>query len=257
MKLFIISLFTAALLVQACKPAVNSAAITADSTQADTMLKHIAGSYKGDFDGSPIYITINFINGKQVAGYNVHKGLRRNLHGDVSMDGSNYVLHLAEPGDHPFDGKFVLTLMNNLQSGSGSWAPVNTPSLKEKKFQLARVDAKDYNKSNDADGMNSIANFFADDVRHSTLETKEDGSCQLKYYPQITDSTFEEQAVVVRGTWKVSNDKKYITVNWQPNERFNKKESQFTINYHKPETEDDGLYIESVTGEGFEFHGMP
>ncbi|WP_143097933.1 hypothetical protein [Chitinophaga sp. CF118] len=202
----------------------------------------IQGTYKGDFGGSPIYITINYISGKHIAGYNVHKGLRRNLSGTIQQAGDGWELLLNEPGDHAFDGKFKLLFDADYATAKGQWNPLNTPSsLKEKKFTLSREKVQSYD---DADFMADIT-YQAD---HADIKFNSDGSCIFNYYDKISDSAFAQQMNTVRGTWerKASN----IMINWQKNEHISKPSSVFEIIYEDYEGKQ---VMSNIQGEGFEF----
>lgn len=203
----------------------------------------IKGTYKGDFAGSPIFITLNYYSGKNVAGYNVHKGLRRNIHGVLEPSGNNWVLTLAEPGDNPYDGNFKLIFSKDFKSAEGKWIPVNTATLKEKQFTLALVE-----RSDDGDEFGSYDNVLSGD--HCDIAFKQDGSCEYNYYDKITDSTFADQMNTVRGTWERKGDK--VLVTWQPNAQFGKKASEFELVFDKAE-EGTSRYLRNMKGEGREF----
>lgn len=211
-------------------------------TPSEIPTDSIIGIYKGDFGGSPIFITINFAGGKHVAGYNVHKGLRRNLSGTIKHTDNEWLVEMSEPGDHSFDGKFRLKFNEALTSASGTWTPSNTPTtLKEKQF---RIERQINPLSNDFEyGMEYL---YAD---HADISFKNDGSVVFNYYDKINDSTFAQQMNTVRGTWDKKDN--VITVNWQKNEKWGKTSSSFNI--HTNKTEDGDPYPPEVFGEGYEF----
>lgn len=201
------------------------------------------GLYKGDFAGDPIYLTINFSSGKHVAGYNVHKGLRRNISGTIQQTASGWELVMNEPGDHPFDGIFKLVFDSAFTSAKGEWKPLNTPStLTEKQFTLTRTKATNDNDDDD------ISNYYTLGGDHCDISFQKDGSCIFDYYDKINDSTFAEQMNTVRGTWERKDSA--ILVTWHKTAQWNKDKSVFTI--YK-----DGLEgfegMMTVTGEGYEF----
>src|SRR5688572_14078880 len=66
----------------------------------------VEGTYIGDFKGSPIAITLNYVSDKHVTGYNVHKGLTRNVSGTIEAKEDGLHLQLSEPGNNPYDGVF-------------------------------------------------------------------------------------------------------------------------------------------------------
>ena len=154
---------------------------------------------------------------------------------------------MNEPGDHPFDGKFKLVFDAACASAQGTWNPLNTPSLKEKKFTLSRVE------QTEADGYEDFSpgNTYATD--HADISFEKDGSCLFHYYDKITDSTYVELLTTVRGTWEKKDSS--IIVNWQKHEHWDKTNSTFNIHYSHS---DDGKekYMTGITGEGYEFY-MP
>ena len=220
--------------------AKDSTAVVAPQTTS------VQGLYKGEFDGSPIYININYSSGKHIAGYNVHKGLRRNLSGSIQQTADGWELQLSEPGDHVFDGTFKLVFDANFVTAKGQWTPLNTPSLKEKKFTISRAE-----KADDRDGSDfAPGNTYAAD--HADISFDQDGSCVFNFYDKITDSTYVEQMTTVRGTWEKKDSG--VVVNWQKNEHWNKDTSTFRMAYQQ--TDDGSTYMTGITGEGYEF-SMP
>lgn len=206
----------------------------------------IKGTYKGDFGGSPIFITVNYYNGKNVAGYNVHKGLRRNIHGTMQPSGNSWILTLAEPGDNPYDGNFKLIFSNDFKSAEGKWTPLNTASLKEKQFTLNLVEKKEVNES-----FSLEDDMLSGD--HCDILFRTDGSCEFNYYDKVTDSTFSDQMNTVRGTWERKGNK--VLVAWQPNEQFQKRASEFELVFEK--NDDGSQYLRNMKGEGREFYYGP
>src|SRR5690349_17627130 len=70
----------------------------------------IKGIYSGSFKGSPISLVLNFVSHRHASGYNVHKGLTRNLSGTVEFRSGRLHLSLAEPGNNIYDGQFDLEI---------------------------------------------------------------------------------------------------------------------------------------------------
>ncbi len=237
---FLYALMSTGCFLPAYKPvaAADSTAVTAIPVE-----EAAKGIYKGDFGGSPIFITINYANGNHVAGYNIHKGLRRNLHGELQQQGDTWILALSEPGDHPFDGQFRLVFDKAFGTGQGKWSPLNNNSLTEKTFNLQKMPPA-------ADG-GIVNNTYAG--QQCDISFMEDGNCTLHYYDKINDSTFAPQLNTVRGTWEQHGDTT-VAVNWQPNEQFRKRNSTFALHF-----EDMGgqSFCVKVEGEGFEFDFQP
>lgn len=226
MKLLTSSLLAALLFFFACKPAADK---SSDKPANDDSLaiSKLPGTYMGDFGGAPIYITLNYSNGKQVAGYNVHKGLRRNLRGELKKDNDNWVITLSEPGDHPFDGKFDLTFDHLFAKGKGTWTPLNNNTLKEKSFVLEPSSGKGQEEF----GMhgNTFNQFLIESSNSkSDLTFNVDGSCLLQLYEKVTDSTFAEQMMKVRGTYQKSNDSTLV-ITWEKNSHFPERTNTYKM----------------------------
>lgn len=217
-----------------------------NSTPADTGKVHIIhqarpsndpkGVFTGDFGGSPIYISINFARGKNIAGYNTHKGLRRNLHGEMTQDGDVWRLRLEEPGDHPYDGVFSVRLSEDMKTMEGTWAPIHKDSASSKKFSLKRID----------NAQGEV--FMASDS--GSISFLIDGSCRLEYYPN--DSISAGQMEILRGTW--SRTKDTFLVNWLRNDPKGNKTGRFILH---TSANSYGYDEDSITGEGFTFYFVP
>lgn len=195
------------------------------------------GTYKGDFGGSPIYITINYCSGNKIAGYNTHKGLRRNVSGNIVNKGDKLDIQLFEPGDHEFDGVFSLVMDTSLTKATGSWKPVNNKTLNEKQLTLTRLRKE----------AESLGYMSGD---HSDIYLDADGSCTLNYYEKVNDSTFSKQMNTLRGTWEKQSDTA-IVVNWQPNQVYQQRSTTFTVKY--PSEEGSSITLEEANGGFFSF----
>jgi len=68
------------------------------------------GTYSGLYSKGLITLAINYISGSTASGYNLHKGLRRNINGPVELKGGQLNFVLKEPGGNPYDGTFYLSL---------------------------------------------------------------------------------------------------------------------------------------------------
>lgn len=175
----------------------------------------VEGVYTADFSGSPIYITINYTNGQSVAGFNLHKGLRRNLQGRLAADGDKWTVVLDEPGDHAFDGVFQLKFNHDFTKGSGTWKPKNNQQLSTKTLELTRVESRE-------DGMHYA---YVADNRDLTFDT--DGSCEYSWYDMRADSSIVDQVNVLMGSWEKKGDTVLIT--WEKEGLFGKKVSRWGI----------------------------
>jgi hypothetical protein len=199
---YLITAFIGACTISACQPSsptettvIDSTAITEDVREP--MEARILGSYKGDFGGSPIYITINYCSGNKIAGYNTHKGLRRNISGTITDNEYKWDIQLSEPGDHEFDGVFSLIMDTSLTKASGLWKPTNNKSLTEKQLSITRLKSADNNLG-----------FLSGD--HCDIYFEADGICTLNYYEKTNDSSFSPQMNTLRGTWETQPNKEVL-----------------------------------------------
>jgi hypothetical protein len=198
----------------------------------------VKGTYIGEFKGSPIAITLNYVSDNHVSGYNVHKGLTRNISGTIEAAKKGLRLELAEPGNNQYDGKFELFIDTTKWSGNGNWTPF-------KKGDVAKFSFKKQEQMSDEDqyGMTFM------DTLQNYITLKPDGSCTYTY---LTDTTNTGQEVTVRGNY--TKDKKVVTVFWQKNDVFPQK-SVFKLVDIKPNKDED--YVEtSLKGEGRLFTQM-
>lgn len=243
---YLITAFIGACMISACQPSSpTSTEATVDSTATTGSVKEvpmesrILGTYKGDFGGSPIYITINYCSGFKIAGYNTHKGLRRNISGTITEKKAKWDIQLSEPGDHEFDGVFSLVMDTSLTKASGSWKPTNSKSLGEKQLTITRLQR--------ADGG---LGFFSGD--HSDIFLDADGSCILNYYGKINDSTFSPQMNTLRGTWEKKSNIE-VLVNWQPNPAYAQRSTTFALEYVPVGGESQDSTIFGLKGDIFSF----
>lgn len=194
----------------------------------------LKGLYSGLFDGTPISISINYVSGKNVSGYNVHKGLKRNVRGTLEPMGSQFKLMLDEPGSNKYDGHFELFVDTASYKGQGTWTPKNDPDLKKKTFTFARQQKVEYNE---------LAASWGDTLNR-TMVLKEDGAAVFNYY--TNKGTPQEQLESFGGNWQQKNDS--ILVYWQPNTVFPSRRSGFRIIYDRAEG-DTTTYLSGLRGE--------
>jgi hypothetical protein len=243
-----IPLIVCTAILSGCASPDKTPALAADSSAIVTAMMQATawGTYKGDFDGSPIFITVNYAGNNHIAGYNVHKGLRRNLSGKLSQEGDGWAVQLNEPGDHPYDGRFHLVFDKTFTTAHGKWTPLNTPSLREKQLTLTRLSSNDAAQTGNEEFMS-----YALPGEHADITFDTDGSCKLNYYEKINDSSYAPQLNTVRGTWERTGDE--IRVNWEHNEQFGKRNSTFKLIFHE-DPDSKQRYLNQISGEGFEFY---
>lgn len=184
-----------------------------DSFDYDTL----QGMYSGDFGGSDIRIILNYVSHKNVIGYNIHKGLQRNLTGKVSRNKDSVQLLLSEPGDNEFDGVFTINFKGDDHAPTGKWE-ANDKKIPTQTFKLKKMVQKKELKEGEIDFSN-FANHF-DVVSDSIGDYRflSDGLCILEYYPKNSDGKEADQLNELKGTWSLEG--KTVTVNWEPNTIF-------------------------------------
>ena len=185
------------------RPAADAAQQGVSNQMASTEL----GRYSGHFSKGLITLVINYISGNIASGYEVHKGLRRNLNGQVEQKGGTLVFVLKEPGGNPFDGTFYITLDSVTEKITGTWVPVDSVKAHTHTgpVALARMDEskqggeRDYGDEWESDI--GYLNFFSD------------GTCTLEYYPSEADNS---QQKTIRGSYEQKADTYFIE--WQNND---------------------------------------
>jgi hypothetical protein len=198
----------------------------------------IMGTYIGDFKGSPIAITLNYVGSNHATGYNIHKGLKRNISGTIESDANGLHLVMEEPGNNQYDGKFDFVIDTTKWTGSGTWKPFKKGDAANftLRKQLGTSDDEQWGSTY----MDSLQNYII---------LKPDGSCTYSY---LTDTTKTGQEITISGNY--SKDKNTYTVFWQKNDVFPQK-STFKLIEVKPNKDEE--YVEkSLKGEGKLFTQM-
>lgn len=196
-------------------------------------LDTLRGMYIGDFAGSDIRIVISFVSHNHAVGYNIHKGLQRNISGTLKEEMHEVILELNEPGDHEFDGVFTLTFAKEDLSCTGTWKS-NSNKIKSKSFNLKRVVLQkeyyelDKVKLEDISNSNFCQIFAMTSDTIGDLNFFEDGLCKFEYYPKLDEVDRKEQLKVILGSWTISDDHRLI-VSWKKNDYFEDAKSIFDI----------------------------
>ena len=135
----------------------------------------LEGIYDGNFGGSNITIVLKHVSGKHATGYNLHKGLRRNISGKMSFSDSGFQFSLNEPGNHKYDGIFQFVIDTVNYTLSGTWNPLNNDSLHQKTFVLSKKE------------LGAEYQVFSDSA--ATLYFEGDGLCRYEFYPVVNQVT--------------------------------------------------------------------
>lgn len=201
----------------------------------------LEGVYEGDFGGKgDIRIVLRHVTGTHAVGYDLHKGLRRNISGKMNPDGSSFTFRLMEPGDNPYDGEFNFKIDTTTFKLTGNWKPGNNAQLKAKNFTLTRIAGGLDTTHSYSEGMMDI--MF--DTLGAEYHFEENGLLIYRYYPRDEDEAATQQYEEIKGNWK-KTDKEYI-IDWQKNTIFPAQRSIFKIVPY-PESEGNYYYLE---GEG-------
>lgn len=197
----------------------------------------LEGVYRGDFGAAgDIRIVLRHVTAKQAVGYNLHRGLKRNLSGTVQHTDTGIVLVLNEPGDNPFDGIFTVTMDTAARSMNGSWAPANRKQLAPKSIALVRLPGA-------SAGEESYSEYeFMRDTA-GDYDFQPDGMVIYRYYPADTSGKRAQQYQEIKGNWREDSGR-YI-IEWQPNTQFPGNRSSF----RKMRYSDDNEYF-YLEGEG-------
>lgn len=212
---------------------------TADSVLATgAAAPDLKGLYRSiDFSSNeePLFLYINFHNAYHVAGYDQHKGLKRNVSGNVVQNGDHWKLTLREPGDNPFDGVFELDI-DTAGNGHGTWTPNDKQRLKPHKFSLVAVHPED----------NRLSGYQGD---HCDISFEDDGAVVMNYYPKTGDSTFALQMLTLRGAYNVKDTTVYL--HWRNAAAGQPNADTMFLRY---DGEGQDRYIMGVYNRDFEFY---
>ncbi len=167
------------------------------------------GVYSGNFDQGLITIDLNYVNGKNVSGYNLHKGVRRNINGTLVPDVHGFKFILKEPGDNPYDGIFELTIDTTKFLLTGIWTPLDVSKTKAKTLSLQKQSKRAFNYEEQLGIWVPAETYNAD----TTLDFSPEGTCEYKFYSKPGDST--SQIKSVRGNYVQVKDT--VIIEWQKN----------------------------------------
>jgi hypothetical protein len=184
----------------------------------------LQGMYLGGFGGSDIRIILNYISKTNAIGYNIHKGLQRNITGKVSRRGDTVQLVMAEPGDNEYDGVFTINFIGKDDSPYGSWES-NSGKISSQEFKLKKIitdlDRGDHDELEDITVSNFATVFYYLSDSIGEYSFKEDGLVTLNYYKNlendVKDNTLE-QMNELKGSWSLKGT--HVTINWEPNDIF-------------------------------------
>jgi hypothetical protein len=220
----------------------------ASSVIADSTATALQGSYSGKFKSGLLTLVINYISGNTVSGYDLHKGVRRNVNGEIEKKAGQYALVLREPGGNPFDGIFYLTMDQEARTVNGRWVPVDSSRTHSAALTLTRGTKQDA-----ADSTGGYVRTLYDDRWEGDLGTlyfTEDNTCKLEYYPDSNAAGATAQLVTVNGNYVQSADT--VLIDWQNNKRTPTLHMRLTWQ-HRKEIDDSTRIPEDLHGKGVKF----
>lgn len=217
---------------------VAEAPQTADSLDTEkwypeTDFDSLRGVYTGNFGDGFIKVVLTYVNDKKAIGYNINKGLQRNITGGVTQTDNAFELTLNEPGDNEYDGVFVLNISKKDGSVDGSWT-ANDPKIPSKKFRLKKqADKKETNTKEVKsfyDGGELTQENFAELFSYASLEGGnvefgENGIVRYTYYPEGQEN---EQQELIKGSWTFT-DQITLVIEWSKNTRFKLRKMTFKL----------------------------
>jgi hypothetical protein len=172
----------------------------------DQLAARITGIYNGHFKQEMITLVINYLSDSTVSGYDVEKDLRRNVNGEVQQKGGTLNFILKEPGNHPMDGTFYLSMDTASRAITGKWVPQDSSKVHTGWLDLKRWD-KDTSKE-------YIARLWNGDLGELSIND-DDGTCTLTYDKPGATGPPADREITIWGDYQQKVDTFYI--DWQPN----------------------------------------
>lgn len=220
-----------------------------DTINPDTL----CGKYTGDFGKGFIHINLTHASKNKMVGYDINRGLQRNLVGNITEEKDALILTLEEPGDHKYDGKFTLTLSKKDFSVNGTWEG-NDKKLAKKTFQLKKGTGEKLlieKKIAAQDDRITTENEFLETFNSSTsaqgyCDFQEDGLVVFHQFSNENVNSSGEQETTIKGSWRWLKSKQ-LEINWEKNDFFKKGNHRIPITYDKE------YGYSSILIEGIEF----
>ena len=240
------------LAIVSCKTKSTVSTLSASDSAASQKLfipayavSNFEGNYAGNFDQGLITIVLNYISGKNVSGYSLHKGVRRNINGTLQADGPGFAFVVKEPGDNPFDGTFSFKIDTVQFSLNGTWTPNDSSRTKSKTLALQKQPKKNSDNFDDQLGIwvPASGTYSAD----TTLEFFPEGTCEYKFYATPGDST--SQVSSVKGNFIQTKDT--VLIEWQKNTFTPLQKMKLVIKTKKIKSNGDSYDERQMMGNGW------
>lgn len=210
----------------------NNSKIDPAQTIKNVVPDSIIGIYEGNFGSTFIHLAVTYANQHKAVGYNIHRGLVRNLLGNWKRSGDSLLLVMEEPGDNEFDGVFNLQFDDTRDQLIGSWKSKSgkiTPKslmLKRQKNLFEQTEKLGY--SSDGLKLSQFMEYFnrcSGDMGDMSFDN--DGLVTFNSYSNNDVYHHTEQEITIYGSWRYLKDK--IQVIWNENEVFKKDNHLFAI----------------------------
>ncbi|MEP6676621.1 MAG: YARHG domain-containing protein [Ferruginibacter sp.] len=99
----------------------------------------LLGYWVGFLGDNKLNLSLQQVNGKEISGKSIAAGNYRDIKGSIEENSDAYVIHMTEPGDDKYDGRFDFTIKKSGMVCSGSWVP-NDKTMKEKIFTCSKKE---------------------------------------------------------------------------------------------------------------------
>ncbi|PWT70970.1 MAG: hypothetical protein C5B59_18980 [Bacteroidetes bacterium] len=210
---------------------------TVSSSISANLAASAAGTYTGHYSKGMMTLVINYISGNIASGYDIHKGLRRNLNGQVEQNSTKLTFVLKEPGGNPYDGTFFLTYDSATEKIIGKWVPTDSTKAHEGIVNLARMGTTNEN--------DDLGEFLGNLGR---LYFGEEGVCTLEYYPSKDENA---QLITVKGSYEQIGDT--VQIDWQRNDHTPALNMKLIRTKAVEETDSTSSTPRKLVGKGVEF----
>ena len=201
------------------------------------------GSYTGSFDRGFITINLNYVQGKNASGYDIQRGLRRNINGTLKPIGKSFNFIMNEPGDNASDGIFQFTIDTSRFILNGTWKSRDTLQIVSKSMLLKRQLKKTQDSLDNELGtlVPATGNYSTD----TTLDFSVEGICEYRFYQFPGDST--SQLLSVKGSYIRNKDS--VLIDWRKNSWTPAQKMKLVI-YHK-KVHDTNYDEQHLAGHGW------
>lgn len=229
-----------ALILFACgqSPQQRVASPVADGRIDESLAGAIQGQYIGQYSKGILRLTINYVSGNTVSGYDVHKGLRRNVNGQVQWKDNFLQFVLKEPGGNPYDGTFYLKLDPTRGKMTGNWIPTDSTKAHAGELHLERYTGK---------GGYEVEESWVGEL--GDLSFQPDGTVTLEYHPTEDENA---QLITVHGSYEHQGDT--FRIEWQRNSRTPVLKMKLISLPARPENDTTEYPGPHLKGSGVDFH---